>query len=250
MSHKRKRDDDDDDDDDDDYDDFISLDHLPSEILIEVFSYLNGKDLRAVSQVSRRWRSLGDHYLRLDILFVCDVTASADYWNDFKKDLIVLRENHQEIRLGFVGYRDHDTPNELITFHPFTFKRKSFISFIHLEEVKGGGDLPEALLDGLYFGLHLNWRPHSTKRIILMAEAPPHGHQGHQGRDLYPGGCPCGLREEFIFSLIKTREIRLTLFYPEGIDDLKGLYSQYGISSYPYYHSSFVTEIENLISSP
>jgi hypothetical protein len=53
----------------------------------------------------------------------------------------------------------------------------------------GGGDAPEAALDGLLSCCRkLEWRPHSRRTAILIADAPPHGWRG-QGPH---GKCACG----------------------------------------------------------
>lgn len=39
----------------------------------------------------------------------------------------------------------------------------------------GGGDGPEAVADGLYEVLHMDWRDEAAKVGVLIADAPPHG---------------------------------------------------------------------------
>lgn len=55
------------------------------------------------------------------------------------------------------------------------------IQFIQQQEAEGGGDTPEAVMDGLYVATSgINWRKYSIKFIIHIADAPPHG-------DMYTG---------------------------------------------------------------
>ena len=39
----------------------------------------------------------------------------------------------------------------------------------------GGGDGPEAITAGLAAALAMDWRPHASKMVVLIADAPPHG---------------------------------------------------------------------------
>ena len=55
----------------------------------------------------------------------------------------------------------------------------------------GGGDTPEAVVDGLHAALKLDYRENATKICLLIADAPPHGLQ--TSGDSFPTGCPCGL---------------------------------------------------------
>jgi hypothetical protein len=52
---------------------------------------------------------------------------------------------------------------------------------------EGGGDLPEAVADGLDEALKLSWREVSTKIVVLISDAPPHG---LTPGDSFPNGCP------------------------------------------------------------
>ena len=40
--------------------------------------------------------------------------------------------------------------------------------------VGGGGDYPEAVTDGLYELVRLQWRASAAKTAVLVADAPPH----------------------------------------------------------------------------
>lgn len=39
----------------------------------------------------------------------------------------------------------------------------------------GGGDGPEAVTAALAEALHMDWREHASKMVVLIADAPPHG---------------------------------------------------------------------------
>jgi hypothetical protein len=57
--------------------------------------------------------------------------------------------------------------------------------------MKGCGDKPEAVADGLHAVLKLSWRTESTKICVLISDAPPHGLDPNGDR--FPDGCPDGL---------------------------------------------------------
>ncbi len=82
-----------------------------------------------------------------------------------------------DIRLALVEYRDH-MPQEA-TFvtrtHNFTASVKEMKQWLEGCSAQGGGDLPEAVADGLDEALKLSWREVATKIVVLIADAPPHG---------------------------------------------------------------------------
>ncbi len=53
-----------------------------------------------------------------------------------------------------------------------------------------GGDAPEAVCCGLREALNFDYRKQSTKVVVLIADAPPHGLGGCA--DGFPNGCPLG----------------------------------------------------------
>ena len=70
------------------------------------------------------------------------------------------------------------------------------VSFINSLSANGGGDYPEAMLDGLNDGADKTWRPETKKFMFLLADSPPHGKpKFHDKKDSYPEGCPCKLEE-------------------------------------------------------
>src|SRR5262249_39826092 len=49
---------------------------------------------------------------------------------------------------------------------------------------------PEAVTDGLYDLVRLDWRPGAAKAVVWFGDAPPHGVEPSD--DGFPEGCPCG----------------------------------------------------------
>ena len=86
-------------------------------------------------------------------------------------------EAREDLRVGLVAYRDHPPQD-----HTWVYKNFGFTSDIgKMHEdlsslyATGGGDGPEAVTAGLYQALTMDWRPHASKMIVLIADAPPHG---------------------------------------------------------------------------
>jgi len=94
-----------------------------------------------------------------------------------------------DIKLALVEYRDHPPQEETFVTktHDFTASVKEMKEWLEGCSAVGGGDLPEAVADGLDQALKLSWRQVSTKIVVLISDAPPHGLT--QG-DSFPNGCP------------------------------------------------------------
>lgn len=107
---------------------------------------------------------------------------------------IFSKKAGQDVRFGFVGYRDHG--DELKTFlvkaRDLT-TAENLISFLRLMTAAGGGgDSNEAVIDGLMACFDkITWRPESQRYIFHACDAPPHGREYGRRGDKYPNGCPC-----------------------------------------------------------
>jgi hypothetical protein len=76
----------------------------------------------------------------------------------------------------------------------------------------GGGDGPEAVLDGLYDATNkITWRKDSYKYIFHIADAPPHGKEYVTSGDGFPDGCPCKYTISKIAASMKELQIRYKL---------------------------------------
>jgi len=119
----------------------------------------------------------------VDLLFIVDVTGSMGSFIDDAKqkmqDILqsLTGEYDIDLNVGLSLYRDH--PSEDQSFVTVTFdlmdvkKIKDKISEI---QVDGGGDYPEAVLDGIIDGANdMNWRDGSRRIAFLIGDAPPHG---------------------------------------------------------------------------
>jgi len=152
----------------------------------------------------------------LDLAFVVDTTSSmGGLIHAAQQQMIAMvRELSQaaqvDIQIGVVEYRDHPPQDKMVyRVHGFTGDLQHAQKTISELTVQGGGDGPEAVLDGVLGACReLSWRPHARRIAVLVGDAPPHG-VGFSG-DAFPSGCPCG---ETIESVTATaEESRVTLY--------------------------------------
>lgn len=187
------------------------------------------------------------HYIQelqcVDIVFVVDCTASMQnifrgvkkfirklVWDANKCLTKYLSPNPEKIRVGLVKYRDHPPQNRTFVTEVFqmTSNFKSFRDEINKMSPQGGGDGPEAVLDGLQAALtQMYWREESFKFIYHFLDAPPHGRIFTDSKDAFPGGCPCGLDYESILSEIRAYNIEYNIIkLSNEIDRMINVFSQ------------------------
>ncbi|MDR3549120.1 MAG: hypothetical protein P4M11_12825 [Candidatus Pacebacteria bacterium] len=143
------------------------------------------------------------HEVLVDTVFLMDCTGSMscqiEQCKKTIKDLITLLLNASgaKMRAAFVGYRDHCDP-KLILYKGFTESSniEDLITFINTQVcADGGGDVSEAVADGLQYVLkEVPWNPSAVKFIYHIFDAPPHGRKYDCALvDDHPDGCPCGV---------------------------------------------------------
>ena len=122
-----------------------------------------------------------------NICFVIDGTGSMR--SDIDKARISVgqlishyRKQGHVAEFAIVIYRDHCDGKDIILMFPdngqFTFNHRSVQEFLQEVKVFGGGDGPEAVLDGLATAVrNWNWSKKKECRnvIIHIFDAPPHG---------------------------------------------------------------------------
>lgn len=131
---------------------------------------------------------------KIDLLFVCDITGSMgglieDAKKRMKDILNKLSEEFQvHTMVGLSLYRDHKSQGDAFTTVTFDLMEINDIQAkIDGISVGGGGDTPEAVLDGLKEGItSMTWRKDAKRIAFLLGDAPAHG---MEGRDC----CTCGL---------------------------------------------------------
>lgn len=70
----------------------------------------------------------------------------------------------------------------------------------------GGGDPPEAVLDGMEAAANLGWSSgdNTLRYIFHLFDAPPHGEMfDTNNEDYFPEGCPCKKSPKKIIEKLK-----------------------------------------------
>lgn len=201
---------------------------IPAEILSHILDFLPRKDLASAALVNKEWYSEAQYHLEKksqDICFVCDRTPSSrKFWSFLMKSFHEVLPNYDFNRYSFVCYGDHRSPysieydyDRVVLFYDFGYNFKNTLDAIAMEDFLFNSDIPEAVMDGLYSGVQMDWRHNIAKRkIIMISDAPPHGTQYLPDDftiDNFPGGCPCGIVESDIFPYLKIYDIQLCLIY-------------------------------------
>ncbi|KAJ9120786.1 hypothetical protein QFC22_002719 [Naganishia vaughanmartiniae] len=139
----------------------------------------------------------------IDLVFIQDATGSmGSYIASATKNIeeicnqIVTHaqlERPDDLRIAVVAYRDHPPQDHtyITKTLPFTSNISKVHTFLKDLHASGGGDGPEAVTAAMQVTLHdLAWRQNSTKTVVLVADAPPHGMSDYG--DGFPKGDPNG----------------------------------------------------------
>ncbi len=181
-------------------------------------------------------------YTGMDICFVLDATGSMGAYikgaiqciksvmADANKSLEKLNASANSLKFSIVAYRDHPPQeNTWVTQARDFTDTKTAEEFLNTITASGGGDAPEAVLDGLNEALNgVNWRKESEKFMFLLLDNPPHGKQYGSYGDGFPDGCPCGFSEVKLLPQLRDMKIELTIVkIGKAIDEMIKIFSQY-----------------------
>ena len=161
-----------------------------------------------------------DEINAVDLAFVVDTTGSmGGLIAAAQRQMIrMLEELTQaadiQLHLGVVEYRDHPPQDTLVyKLYDFTGNMKEAQRTINNLEANGGGDAPEAVLDGITAACRaLSWRKSARRLLVLVGDAPPHGVGTHG--DGFKDGCPCG---ETIASVTALAEEKCVTIHALGL---------------------------------
>ncbi|MDC7228062.1 MAG: VWA domain-containing protein [Spirochaetales bacterium] len=114
----------------------------------------------------------------LDLVLALDTTASME--NDIpwlKRELVPLlkeqTEGYGHFRFGMVLYRDYHE-DYLTRVRPFQKTLDGIQGVINRTTVFGGRDIPEAVYEALYEGVHAFPWMATDRKLLLIGDAPPH----------------------------------------------------------------------------
>lgn len=179
-------------------------------------------------------------FFGLDIVFVIDSTGSMmSYINGAKesiKEIMTqsqirfknLKAEENLLKFAVVAYRDHEPQDSTFVTKTQNFSSYSeIISFLDTLVASGGGDPPEAVLDGLNEAVNnLSWRDESEKMLFLLLDNPGHGIRFGTRYD-----CPCGLHESKILPEMKKKDICFHIIRPNEsnlkLDNMINIFKEY-----------------------
>lgn len=162
----------------------------------------------------------------VDIVFLLDTTASMSPYllgtkkfirkliNGAIKTLSQYVADEELLSVGIVQYRDHPPQESTFITNVIDLTQDFPVFKENLKKItaKGGGDEPEAVIDGLYDALNtIKWRSSSEKFIYHILDAPPHGSEFSSLKDGFNGGCPCGHDWEELVLKMRDLEIDYTV---------------------------------------
>lgn len=128
----------------------------------------------------------------LDVVFVLDGTGSMEACLDearrrVNEAVAVLSALVPEFRLGFVSYRDK-ADEYLVKTTPLTKHHYEAVDFLDGLRAAGGGDIPEAVDEGLRAALGgMKFGRLSRRIVVLVGDAPAHDPQVDAVRSMVDG---------------------------------------------------------------
>ncbi len=158
------------------------------------------RKLGVAVRISRRFRNptCTADINAVDFVFIVDTTGSmSNLIGAARQSMIrmvreISRAADIDLHIGIVEYRDHPPQDRMVyRVHKLTGDLATAQRNLARLSANGGGDTPEAVLDGVVAACReMAFRPHSRRIAVLVGDAPPHGCRGHG--DTFPKGCPCG----------------------------------------------------------
>jgi hypothetical protein len=160
----------------------------------------------------------------VDLCFVIDSTGSMQpFIEAARRQLIDTMEelsarSSVDLYVGLVEFRDHP-PQEssfVTRVNQLTDDLKKMQKIINRLKANGGGDAPEAVYDGVFDACtRIQWRPFSSRFLLLIGDAPPHGAGGrldsrHRiGADAEPNKCQCGLTADSVTAAAENNRVTI-----------------------------------------
>ncbi|KAF0494469.1 kinase-like protein [Gigaspora margarita] len=162
--------------------------------------------------------------MNVDLCIVLDCTGSMSPHIDAAKKHILKVANYVnsnnsniEFWVGFCGYRDHYNGSNRLQIFDFTNSLEKFQTYITTKVASiCNDDDPEDVLGGLNAAItEMTWS-NTTRVLIHIGDAPPHGRRFTNIYDKYPDGDPNGLTAECV---LKKMQLKNILYYFGKITD-------------------------------
>lgn len=115
----------------------------------------------------------------LDVVLMFDTTGSMyGFLEEVRRELSRLasevRDSVPHARVGVIAYGDY-CDQYVTKVLDLTDNFDAVSDFVRSVEPTGGGDAPEAVEDALHQANRLGWRLGSSRAVVLVGDAPPHG---------------------------------------------------------------------------
>lgn len=165
---------------------------------------------------------------KYQVAFVIDTTGSmAAYLEASKAAIRSLVEKFTAIssstvlEFGVVDYKDH--PNQgsayVTKVQQFTDSR-TVLNHISTLTAVGGGDGPEAVLDGIDDAINkLSWKSDFIKYMFHIADYYPHGPRYERSDPTLKDSCPCGKTLENVSKALNDKEIKYYMYKTSAYAD-------------------------------
>lgn len=117
----------------------------------------------------------------LDVVLMFDTTPSMyEFLEEVRRELSRLAsEIHHSVpnvRMGVIAYGDYDSDIYVTEVLDLTDNFKAVTKFVgSVRPQTTGRDWPEAVEEALNQANQLNWRIGSSRAVVLVGDAPPHG---------------------------------------------------------------------------
>lgn len=158
------------------------------------------------------------YFTNIDIAFICDATGSMSSYIEASKKTVKrimtvfknMMDDESRIKFAFIAYRDHPPQDStyVTNVHDFA-NEEDTLKFIETITAGGGGDTPEAVLDGINdAAFNINWRDDGMKFVFHVLDAPGHGKDWCNTDDGFPDGCPCKLDIQVIGDRLNQLKVR------------------------------------------
>ncbi len=151
---------------------------------------------------------------QVDVAFVVDTTSSMGPFIAAAREHIrrtadeIARAGDLDIQVAVVEFRDHPPQDATFVTRVYPFAPIDALQAV-LDGLQphGGGDQPEAVLDGVLAAGNLQWRPDADRLCFLVGDAPPHG--AGSPADAWSTGCPCRATPNGIVEVLRGHRITL-----------------------------------------
>lgn len=190
----------------------------------------------------------------LDVVMVFDSTGSMQGIIDQVKSQINLMNTYigalmgDNYRLAMVTYRD-EKDEYTVRIEPFTQDYYKILIFVEGVNAAGGGDIPEAVHEGLRMATRkLKWRKEAKRVVLLFGDAPPHDEDLHKCRNIAARFRRHGGVVHTIFTEEGAREDALDAADRKTVTAFRSI-ARYGGGSFSYLdqESQIVRSLQTLI---